>query len=220
MPLCTSPTSCAIDPAAWQYTPSLKSARAVHASAPLALPLLLDHLPAESRLACAAVCRAWRAALADPALWLRLTLQPAARLPTSRVLAAASARAAGRLEFLDASAVADALSEDALLAALRANPALQTLRLGRASTLLLNPAQTRECCIVCRRYSCHRARAGAHATPFEAVPSPRRRRVRLRRGRGRGRARCGRACPGSALGAGAARDVRVLHDPGVRQHLL
>ena len=81
-------------------------------------------------------------------------------------------------------------------------------------------AQTRECCIVCRRYSCHRARAGAHATPFEAAPSPRRRRVRLRRGRGRGRARCGRACPGSALGAGAARDVRVLHDPGVRQHLL
>jgi hypothetical protein len=167
MPPCSAPAPCAVV----YYTPSLKSARAVHSAALLALPLLLDHLPAESRLACAAVCRAWRAALADPALWLRLTLQPAARLPTSGVLAAASARAAGRLEFLDASAVADTVSEDALLAALRANPALHTLRLGRAFARFIKGEQSPEGRACSRDLGCDRqaARIAAAAPGLRCV---------------------------------------------------
>lgn len=46
----------------------------VRALAPTALPLLAELLPAEARLACAGMCRSWRAALAPAHYWLRLML--------------------------------------------------------------------------------------------------------------------------------------------------
>jgi hypothetical protein len=62
------------------------------------------HMPADQRARAACVCRAWREALADPALWLRLDLSVSSGV-TCRVdgaaLRYAAARARGGLEALD-----------------------------------------------------------------------------------------------------------------------
>jgi hypothetical protein len=97
------------------------------AALPHALLLeVLSRLPADSRLRCAAVCRAWRAALNDRRLWLRLDLSPASGVAraaaTEGLLRAAAARAAGQLETLDVSGCV-ALSRAALLEVVRANSA-------------------------------------------------------------------------------------------------
>ena len=85
------------------------AARRVVAPTPLdALPpavalRILASLPADARLLAAAVCRSWRAMLADPALWTRLDLSKASGVanPRSRaLLRAAVARAGGQLEAL------------------------------------------------------------------------------------------------------------------------
>jgi hypothetical protein len=90
-------------------------------------------LPVDARARCAAVRRAWRAALDDPAAWSRLELSfdsgvRQTRL-TDKTLLAAGARAAGRLSFLDVRG-AHKLSHAALGAVLAANAgALAELRL-------------------------------------------------------------------------------------------
>ena len=68
------------------------------------LYLILQRLPADARARAACVCRAWRTAAADPALWLRLDLSTTSGV-TCRVneaaVRAAAARARGGLEALD-----------------------------------------------------------------------------------------------------------------------
>ena len=76
------------------------------------LPLSLAHriflsLPVDSRARAACVSRAWRAALADPALWARLDLSSASGIAeervTEQVLRGAAAKALGRLSEIDLS---------------------------------------------------------------------------------------------------------------------
>ena len=111
------------------------SERCAHGLALQALPLLSDYLTADARLMAAAVCSSWRVALAPAVRWRRLTVEAVPRcMPAARVLAAASARAAGQLEFLDVSAAAASIKDCELLAALRDNAgSLLELRLGRRS---------------------------------------------------------------------------------------
>ena len=107
-----------------------------------ALPLLSDYLPADARLMAAAVCRSWRTALAPPELWRRLILTESVpgRLPAACVLALASKRAAGQLEFLDISDAVTCIHAEQLLAALRDNPgSICELRLGLAFQTCLRP---------------------------------------------------------------------------------
>jgi hypothetical protein len=89
-------------------------------------------LPADARARCAAVCTAWRDALADASLWLRLDLSSAgdgAREVTDALLQGAAGRAAGQLQFLDVSGCRGA-TKQALLAVLAANAgALRELRI-------------------------------------------------------------------------------------------
>jgi hypothetical protein len=83
----------------------------------LPLPLLLrvlTQLPADAKLLAAAVCRSWRALLAERALWTRLDLSMASGVSVTRkasgvanprsrsdaLLRAAAARAGGQLESL------------------------------------------------------------------------------------------------------------------------
>ena len=97
---------------------------------PLALRILAL-LPADSRLLAAAVCRVWRAALADPALWTRLDLTAESGLAkpyfvwSDALLCAAAARAGGQLAALRVSAQRFQ-AHDSLPAVLTANAA--TLR--------------------------------------------------------------------------------------------
>jgi hypothetical protein len=97
---------------------------------PLALLLVIFALlPADARLRSAAVCRAWRAALADPALWARLAL-PAGRA-SDALLRTAVGRARGALRSLDLSAC-DTISHATLIAVVTASGAtLRELRLRR-----------------------------------------------------------------------------------------
>ena len=102
-----------------------------------ALPLLFDYLPVDARLMAAAVCSSWRAALAPPGLWRRLIVEQTVprAMRAAKVLAAASARAAGQLEFLDISNVATCIKDCDLLAALRVNAgSIKELRLGQSFT--------------------------------------------------------------------------------------
>jgi hypothetical protein len=73
----------------------------------VALTLVLARLPVDTRLRCAEVCREWRAAVADPALWTRLDVSfPGSGVSvrhTPALLAALLARAGGRAEHLDLS---------------------------------------------------------------------------------------------------------------------
>jgi hypothetical protein len=82
------------------------SAAAFVSALPPALALrVFARVPADIRARCAAVCRAWRAALAEPAAWARLDLSLSSGVPwrrlTDRALRAAAAKAAGRLAALD-----------------------------------------------------------------------------------------------------------------------
>jgi hypothetical protein len=120
--------------------PGAARARAVAAGAltPALAPLprflalhVFSLLPVDCRLRCAEVCRGWLAALEDPLVWTHLDVSAAASLarPASpALLASAAARAGGRLVALDVHAC-NSLSLDDLAAVLRANPALQQLRL-------------------------------------------------------------------------------------------
>jgi hypothetical protein len=93
--------------------PPRRSARLAGARAEpfstLALALtqhVLSLLPADARARAAAVCRAWRAACAERALWRTLDLSPGAglaRAATDAVLRAAAANARGQLTSLDIS---------------------------------------------------------------------------------------------------------------------
>ena len=60
-----------------------------------ALEALLLQLPLEERARCACVCRAWRCAASDPALWLRLDLSAAVYPRTAGGLREAVLRGAG-----------------------------------------------------------------------------------------------------------------------------
>jgi hypothetical protein len=85
------------------------------------------HLPVATRGRCACVCRAWRAALANSRMWLRLDLSGAA---TDALLCAAAARAGGGLRALD---VTDCprVTRAALLGVVRENAnTLRELRIG------------------------------------------------------------------------------------------
>jgi hypothetical protein len=80
---------------------------AVLAPLPLAVALkILALLPADCRLRCAEVSRAWRAAQTDCSMWTRLDFSPASGVVarvTDALLLAAAARAGGALQALDLS---------------------------------------------------------------------------------------------------------------------
>jgi hypothetical protein len=88
---------------------------------------ILSHLPADQLARAACVCRAWKIAVADPALWRRLDLAHGSGV-TCRVddaaLRATAARARGGLEALDVTG--ERISWEAVLAVAAANAA--TLR--------------------------------------------------------------------------------------------
>jgi hypothetical protein len=97
----------------------------------LPLPLLLHILallPADTRLRCAELSRAWRAAVAEPSLWCALDFSHAsgvARPVSAALLLAAAACARGGLRALDASGCG--LPTEALCAVLRANAGVTQL---------------------------------------------------------------------------------------------
>jgi hypothetical protein len=101
---------------------------------------VLSRLPADSRLRCREVCRAWRTALNERSLWLRLDLSPAsgvARAAAKKgLLRAAAARAGGQLETLDVSGC-HTITSDALLEVVRANSASLRQLHSRGDTSLL-----------------------------------------------------------------------------------
>ncbi len=101
---------------------------------PLPLPIVLAIfalLPVDQRLLCRAVCRGWRAVLGDVSLWLRLDFTHESGGVTFEVtdalLRAAAARAAGRLQAMDA-LECDAVTHPALLTIVRSNAGLRELR--------------------------------------------------------------------------------------------
>ena len=100
----------------WREVADARAAAIVAAVSEEALRVIWLALPVEDRARCACVCRAWRDALADPALWTRLRplyspfwrrlkadhdALPQALRDFNAVLRAAAAKAAGRLELLD-----------------------------------------------------------------------------------------------------------------------
>ena len=107
---------------------------AAHAFPQLPLDFVLAvfaQLPADQRLRCAEVSRAWRATVALPELWRRLDLSPAsgvAQPPTPALLHAAVARAGSALTMLDVSC--RELYAEAVCVALRAAGAVTELRTG------------------------------------------------------------------------------------------
>ena len=83
--------------------PRTRSTAATFHSLPLPLALrIFALLPVDARLLAVAVCRAWRAMLAERSLWTRLDLAEASSVayPNNALLRAAAARARGQLEFL------------------------------------------------------------------------------------------------------------------------
>jgi hypothetical protein len=84
------------------------------------LLLIFARVPADARLRCSEVCRAWRAAVADPSVWRRVDLSPQGGVAFGgeALLRAAVARARGGLQALDASGQ---ISHAALFAAVAAN---------------------------------------------------------------------------------------------------
>ena len=121
----------------------------------LPLPLVLhifSLLPADRRLRCAEVCRAWRATVALPALWRRLDVSRASGVarPTRGFLLAALRRAGNALTSLDVSEAG--LDQADLAVALRASSALVEAHLGNTynagldfvTTLLADSPQLRE----------------------------------------------------------------------------
>jgi hypothetical protein len=128
--------------------PPRRSARLAADAAPnggalMALPPALvlavfSLLPVDARARCAAVCRAWHAALLEPSLWQHLDLSPTSgvtRPVTDALMEAAAARAGGTLRTLDISDVAG-LPAAALLPVVAANAAtLRELRAADTSNL-------------------------------------------------------------------------------------
>jgi hypothetical protein len=115
-------------------------------SLPHALLLLIFALlPVDMRARCACVCRAWRAALSERSLWVRLDLSRTSgvtRAVTDALLRGAAARAGGALETLDVSGCL-AVSVEALLAVATANAGtLRELRM-RTCTCLYAAAAIR-----------------------------------------------------------------------------
>jgi hypothetical protein len=94
---------------------------------------ILRRLPADERLLCALVCRAFRAALSDDAAWTHLDFSlesEAENVVDDRLLHAAAAKARGTLQALDVFGC-PRISAAALLAVVAANgAALRTLRVG------------------------------------------------------------------------------------------
>ena len=86
-------------------------------------------VPADSRARCASVQRAWHAALADPAAWVRLDLSLSSgvawRCLTDAALLGAASKAAGRLAYLDVRG-SNRLSLEALHSVLAANASTLT----------------------------------------------------------------------------------------------
>jgi hypothetical protein len=86
---------------------------------------VLAALPADVRLRCAEVCRAWRTAVSDRTLWLCVDLSPArgvVQTVNDALLLAVAARVAGHMQALRLPASnTDGVTEDALLAVLQAN---------------------------------------------------------------------------------------------------
>ena len=96
-----------------------RSAEATFHSLPQPLALrIFALLPVDARLRAAAVCRAWRAVLAERSLWTRLDLADGSGVarPSRALLRAAASRAGGQLEFLRLHA--SLLERDVLLAVL------------------------------------------------------------------------------------------------------
>jgi hypothetical protein len=92
---------------------------------------IFAQLPVDLRARCACVCRGWRAALCERALWTRLDVSGTSGVAavTDALLRGAAARAGGALEALDASGSFD-VSREALLEVAAANGgALRQLRM-------------------------------------------------------------------------------------------
>jgi hypothetical protein len=134
--------------------PPRRSARVVEAAErasgafavlPPALTLhILSLLPVDARLLAAAVCRGWRAQLAERTFWTRLDVSSSSgitRVATDALLRAASARAQGALRSLDVTGCQRAdLSDAAVLAVARANAAtLAELQLRKTGDLVATP---------------------------------------------------------------------------------
>jgi hypothetical protein len=88
-------------------------------------------LPADARLRCVEVCRAWRATLADAAAWVALDLSPACGVArfSEALLRAAAARARGQLRSLDLCGRVEDVPPATVLEVVQANPGLLELRL-------------------------------------------------------------------------------------------
>jgi hypothetical protein len=106
----------------------------------VALPLLLARLPPDDRLRAAAVCRAWRAAAADPHMWTHLTLPSniAVRASNGFLLAAAARAAPLGLIELDSRSFPE-LAHATLAAVVAAHGA--TLRTLRCATQWREPSK-------------------------------------------------------------------------------
>jgi hypothetical protein len=84
---------------------------------------VLAALPADARLRCAEVCKAWRAAVSDRSLWRRVDLSPEGGVThpvTDALLQAVSARAGGHMQALVLS-LTENTCEDVFVAVLQAN---------------------------------------------------------------------------------------------------
>jgi hypothetical protein len=84
---------------------------------------VLAALPADARLRCAEVCRAWRAAVSDRTLWLRVNLSPEGGVThavNDSLLRAVSARACGHVQAL-ALRLTENVTNDTFFAVLQAN---------------------------------------------------------------------------------------------------
>jgi hypothetical protein len=112
---------------------------ACFASLPLSL-VVFALLPLDQRMRCAEVCRAWRDALLERSLWLRLDMSfeaGLARPATGALLRAASARAGGQLQSLNVAECRN-ITHACLLAVVTANAgALRELRTWTADGILL-----------------------------------------------------------------------------------
>jgi hypothetical protein len=101
---------------------------------PLSLALaIFALLPVDQRLRCREVCRGWRAVLTEISLWRRLDLSASGispgREPTSALLRAAAARAAGQLETLDISGCGSVSDADTLAVVTANSASLRELHL-------------------------------------------------------------------------------------------
>jgi hypothetical protein len=119
--------------------------RKCFASLPLSLALVIFALlPVDQRMRCAEVCRAWRNALAERSLWLRLDMSSEAGLArpaTDALLRAAAVRAGGQMHSLDVSECED-ITHPCLLAVLASNAgALRELHAWRRDFIELGDAE-------------------------------------------------------------------------------